>query len=117
LYRLLKKIKSVQGSETLTKGDEMLTTEQQTQIVNFMYPDGDEPKFTYSYSSEEFVFKIFKALVDECKKREFDIAFRNGWIVIEEEHNIPDYGPEEHFSELFDNESICLAYLKVMESK
>ena len=60
---------------------------------------------------------VFKSLVDECKKREFDIAFRNGWIVIEEEHNIPDYGPEEHFSELFDNGSICLAYRKVMESK
>ena len=104
----------------------MLTTEQRNKMAGFLYDrvrdDKNNAISVFDTVSESWILfrpsfeEIFKAMVCECKKRDFDIVFRNGWIVIEEDHNIPDYGPEEHFSELFDNESICLAYLAVMES-
>ena len=55
---------------------------------------------------------VFKALVDECKKRDFLISIEDGKLFVEK------IGDNDWvFVEDFNNESICLAYLAVMESK
>ena len=54
--------------------------------------------------------KVFKALVDECKKRNCRMEFEEGWFYI--------YHPSfKGFEGEFNNESVCLAYLAVMKGK
>lgn len=112
----------------------MLTTEQVKQIAEYMWPDSkvtiekqwpDFPVRIYHGGSSESLFdpntdsdnhKVFKALVDECNKRDIEITIRWRHITITK-----IYGHRDESSVLFQdefiNESICLAYLKVMESK
>jgi len=55
---------------------------------------------------------VFKALVDECKKREWHVLINKNGFAVENPNGpcvVEYYGNKE-----FNNESICLAYLAVM---
>lgn len=57
---------------------------------------------------------VFKALVDECKKRGYRIELDEEFYINEFSGNI---GHAVFYASEFNNESICLSYLAVMESK
>jgi hypothetical protein len=57
--------------------------------------------------------QVFKALVDECKDSNFELDMSHGRICIENHYDAD--GEIGIFSEDFNNESICLAYLAVKE--
>ena len=65
--------------------------------------------------SDELSCQVFKALVDECKKRGFRIEIEGGKIIIYRPCNGNGMSSIFNICE-FNNESICLAFLKVMES-
>ena len=54
---------------------------------------------------------VFKALVDECKKRQFEITINEGSLDVAYEKSGFIYSL---FEDEFNNENICLAYLSVM---
>ena len=69
--------------------------------------------FNYKNLFEE----IFKALVDECKKRNLIIQIDGNMLGIGEHVIGEGFRAYEGMEYKFNNESICLAYLAVMESK
>ncbi len=109
----------------------MLTTEQVKKIAEYIW-DG-VPHTVHEDSGEVCVetglgtfdfdpkeddydsMQVFKALVDECKNRDAVIDIDRGIIEV----YILNEGPvsDSLFKDDFNNESICLAYLAVMESK
>lgn len=106
----------------------MLNTEQVKKIAEHMWPEAKlhGPSKCCRYigvESDTFIplgnednHLILKALGDECKKRELDIHIVGGELIIDHVDMISGE-VEIDFRDEFNNESICLAYLAVMESK
>ena len=103
----------------------MLTTEQVKKIAEHMpfeikpkydykllhYYDADTDRFTlFKPLEDRDNHKVFKSLVDECKKRKLKIIIEDGEIFINKIVGEPFF-----YSPKFNNENICLAYLAVME--
>ena len=97
---------------SITKGDEMLTTEQVKKIAEYIHPNDSIQQGVFSANYDSDAMKVFKALVDECKKRKLKIIIEDGEIFINKIVGEPFF-----YSPKFNNENICLAYLAVMESK
>ena len=112
----------------------MLTTEQVKKIAEYLYPLSnkwfgglpDNEQFDAFFDSigarnlnpekdDADSMKVFSALVDECKKQRLRLNPVGGlcaWKVLRSGERKTIF-----FNDEFNNKSICLAYLAVMESK
>ena len=107
----------------------MLTTEQVKKIAKYMeliptdyidysfwiLNDNGGKSHVFNPRNDTDNHKVFKALVDECKKREWQIIITVKGFSVEDVRG--PIGLEYYGNKEFNNESICLAYLAVMESK
>ena len=104
----VKKIAEYMGVKTEIVGGKLLTLSDKGFSLGFDAQYGVE----FSPCEDDINHQVFKALVDECKKRKLKIIIEDGEIFINKIVGEPFF-----YSPKFNNEPICLAYLAVMESK
>lgn len=79
------------------------------------FPDGGFITKKVDFLTDEYNHKVFKALLDECKKRDWAVDVGQGILTVGPWNET--FGIVEVFEGEFNNEAICLAYLAVMDSK
>ena len=109
----------------------MLTTEQEKKIAEYMYPDEWEEFDEYTKNGQTYIcvgndwfepegkdaMDVFKALVDECDKKNLLIKIDGNMLGIGEHVIGEGFRAYEGMKYEFNNESICLALIAGMESK